>query len=177
MIKREPCVLVEGPLWGDAEFYGFWLLSAANAQEWLQEGKKNDPEFHSATQILEVFESIDFGITATVFLSRFAESKFHTFTVDTYDFLETMEFVLMVEMEFFKLTGDRYQMTLPENLDFDAVKIAHVWLAGTADDDWIHPERLVVSMPPARASQYQRLLSDMDQNQRIADRCTLLNLD
>ena len=36
------------------------LLSAANAQEWLQEGKKNDPEFYSATQILEVFESIDF---------------------------------------------------------------------------------------------------------------------
>ena len=40
---------------------------------------------------------------------------------------------------------------------------AHVWLAGTADDNWIHPERLVVSMPPARAAQYQRLLSDMDQ--------------
>ena len=26
---QDTCVLVEGPAWGDAEFYGRWLLNAA----------------------------------------------------------------------------------------------------------------------------------------------------
>jgi hypothetical protein len=52
----------------------------------------------------------------------------------------------MVEMGFFTLTGDRYQMTLPTKLDMDRVKQAHLKLAGTEDENWIHPERRVMSL-------------------------------
>ena len=67
----------------------------------------------------------------------------------------------MAEMGFFALTGDRYQMTTPSNPDMDKVKQAHLKLARTEDEDWIHPEQLVVDMPHARATEYQRLLNDM----------------
>jgi hypothetical protein len=30
--KGESCILVEGPRWADAEFYGRWLLMAFKAQ-------------------------------------------------------------------------------------------------------------------------------------------------
>ena len=81
------------------------------------------------------------------------------------------------EMGFFALTGDRYQMTTPLNLDMDKVKQAHLKLARTEDEDWIHPERLVVDMPYARAKKYQCLLSDMNRDQQIADGRSLLFLD
>ena len=40
----------------------------------------------------------------------------------------------MVEMGFFKLTGDRYQMTIPENLDRERVMQAHLRLQ---DENWV----------------------------------------
>jgi hypothetical protein len=83
----------------------------------------------------------------------------------------------MVEMGFFAVTGDRYQMSLPRDLDMERIKQAHVKLAGTEDNDWVHPERLVVHMPHTRAMDVQQLLGRMDQKQRLADRRALLFLD
>ena len=83
----------------------------------------------------------------------------------------------MAEMGFFTLTGDRYQMTLPTNLDLDTVKQACLKLAETKDEDWIHPQRLVVAMPRSQAEKYQRLLRNVSQAQRLADRRALLFLD
>jgi hypothetical protein len=34
-----------GPAWGDAEFYGNWLLMAAKANELLQQARSHGPEF------------------------------------------------------------------------------------------------------------------------------------
>ena len=31
MERTDPCVLVQGPAWGDAQFYGDWLLAAGKA--------------------------------------------------------------------------------------------------------------------------------------------------
>jgi hypothetical protein len=174
--KNETCILVEGPSWGDAEFYGNWLLLAAKASELLQQATMNDLEFREAIDALEMVRCLDFGIMATVFVSQFTDKKFHTFVVNA-DSVDLIEFVLMAEMGFFALTGDRYQMTTPSNLGMDKVKRAHLKLARTEDEDWIHPERLVVDMPYARAAEYQRLLNDMNQEQRLADRRLLLFLD
>ena len=41
-IQGEKRILVEGPAWGDARFYGNWLLSAATANELMVSLKKND---------------------------------------------------------------------------------------------------------------------------------------
>ena len=68
---------------------------------------------------------------ATVFVSQFVDKQFYTFVVDT-DSEDLIDFALMAEMGFFALTGNRYQMILPPNLDMDTVKQAH--LAETPTD-------------------------------------------
>ena len=109
-------------------------------------------------------------------MSQFTDKKFNTFTID-YGSWDIMEFVLMVEMGFFALTGDRYQMILPAKLDMDLVKQAHLKLARTEDDDWVHFEQLVVDIPCALAEKYQNLLGSINEDQRLADRRVLLFLD
>ena len=86
-------------------------------------------------------------------------------------------FVLMAEMGFFVQTGKRYQMTVPEKLNTEIVKQAHLKLAGSEDDEWIHPERFAVDLPYPQAKMYQRLLREMSEKQRLADRRALLFLD
>jgi predicted nucleic acid-binding Zn-ribbon protein len=174
--KEDRQILIEGPAWGDAEFYGNWLINADKANKLLQQARRDDPDFNSSVDVLEVLQCLDFGIMATVFVSKFVDKKFHTFTLDS-ESADLLDFVLMVEMGFFTLTGDRYQMTLPTKLDIDLVKQAHLKLVGTRDEDWIHPERLVVDVPRTRAIEFQRFLGDMDQGQRLADRRALLFLD
>jgi hypothetical protein len=123
-----------------------------------------------------IAQLIDFGITATIFISRLAK-EFHTFIVDVDAFDDLSDFVLMAKMGFFTRTGDRYQMTLAPNLAMDTVKEAHLKLAETEDEDWIHPERLVVSIAYPYAHKCQHLLRKMSQDQRLADRRALLFLD
>jgi hypothetical protein len=173
---EQPVVLVEGPEWGDAEFYGHWLLGAARAHSLLQEAKSTDAEFAAAIETIEICRGLHFGIMATVFVAQFSDKEFSTFVLD-HGSCDLTEFALMVRMAFFELTGARYQMTMPKTLDLDTVKNAHLELARTEDEDWIHPERLVVAMPSTQAKKFQRLLRNMDDRQRLADRRALLFLD
>ena len=174
--KCKSCILVEGPAWGDAEFYGKWLLSAAKANDLLQQAKTDDPEFRNAIDTLEVLHGLHFGIMATVFLSYFVDKEFQTFVLNSSS-EDLLSFVLMAEMGFFVQTGKRYQMTVPEKLNTEIVKQAHLKLAGSEDDEWIHPERFAVDLPYPQAKMYQRLLREMSEKQRLADRRALLFLD
>ncbi len=108
----------------------------------------------------------------TVFLSQFADKEFDSFVVD-YESEDLIEFSLMTEMGFFTRTGDRYQMTLPTKLDLDCVKQAHLKLMAAEDDEWIHPERLVVTIPTQRAVKFQALLREMDEQKRLENRRVL----
>jgi hypothetical protein len=174
--RNNLAVLVEGPAWGDAEFYGNWLLMSAKANGLLRQARSDDPEFSQLIDTLEMLQCLDFGIMATVFLSQLADTNVQSFVIGL-DAEDLVDFVLMVEMGFFTLTGDRYQMTVPTKLGMDLVKQAHLKLAGTEDEEWIHPERFVIDMSRERAIKFQRLLRDMDQDQRLADRRALLFLD
>jgi hypothetical protein len=40
-VNDRPCILIEGPRWGDAEFYGRWLLAAAATQRLFKEATKD----------------------------------------------------------------------------------------------------------------------------------------
>jgi hypothetical protein len=189
--KSESCILVEGPRYGDTTFYGQWLLSAAKANELLRQAKKDDPEFCKAIDTLEGIHLLDINIAATRFMSQFADKELYTFVINTTredidaapgehatvehmtDPGEHMDFILMAEMGFFALTGDRYQMTLPQNLDMDKGKQAPLKLAATEDKNWIHPERLFVDMPYSEATKYQHLLRAMYQGHRLAERQAL----
>ncbi len=46
---NSPCILVEGPNWGDAEFYGKWLLAAAQAETFWKEARE-DSDFYKQVQ-------------------------------------------------------------------------------------------------------------------------------
>jgi hypothetical protein len=142
----------------------------------LEEAKRDDPVFHQAIDTLELLRLLDYGIMATILASQFADKQFETFIID-FASEDVNDFCLMVQMGFFVLTGDRYQMMLPQHLDVERVKQAHLTLAETEDEDWIHPERLIAAMPHAKATQFQRLLGEMNQDQRLADRRLLLFLD
>src|SRR5689334_1386182 len=63
--KTDPCILIEGPRWGDAEFYGKWLLMAAKAQTLWKEAYA-DPEFESRVDRLTVTYIPDFGIAGAL---------------------------------------------------------------------------------------------------------------
>ena len=78
---------------------------------------------------------------ATVFVSQFVDKEFQTFIIE-FASEDVNDFRLMVQMGFFVLTGNRYQMVLPQNLDVERVKQAHLTLAETEDEDWIHRDRL-----------------------------------
>ena len=72
--ETEPYILVEGPRWGDAEFYGKWLLAAAKAEALWKEAV-NDPSFKKQIEPVTMLYTPDFSIGATVLLSRFEEES------------------------------------------------------------------------------------------------------
>jgi hypothetical protein len=80
----------------------------------------------------------------------------------------------MVSLGFFRLTGHRYQMTIPDRLTESKVKKAALAVAGTEDDDWLHPEKLITIMSLSEARAWQVRLRAMDEAHRIADRKLLL---
>jgi len=164
---NKTCVLVEGPAWPDAEFYGRWLLSAAKTNELLQQARTT-ADLRVAIDTLEV----DIPDSATTFVSKLAK-ELVTFTIN--ENLE-VDFIFMVELGFFVLTGDRYQMTLPRNLDMDRVKQAALKFAGIPRP-WPSDEHFVALVPREYAKEHQRLLGDMNQDQRIASRRVLLGLE
>jgi hypothetical protein len=66
----------------------------------------------------------------------------------------------------------RARIDVPANVDMDKVKKAHLKLARTEDENWIHPEELIQS-----TRRYQHLLRNMNQDQRLADWRAHLFLD
>jgi hypothetical protein len=51
--EDEGCILVEGPEWGDAEFFGKWLLAADKANRLWNEAAK-DSNFAKRVERLRV---------------------------------------------------------------------------------------------------------------------------
>jgi hypothetical protein len=83
---------------------------------------------------------------------------------------------MMVEMGFFVLTGQRYQMVIPTQLIMAKVKRAALKLAQTEDEEcYLHPEYLVATMPYAEAKAWQNRLREMGDDHRNADRLLLLD--
>jgi hypothetical protein len=172
--ESEPYILVEGPKWGDAEFYGKWLLAAAKAEALWKEALE-DPIFEKQVEPLTIGEIPDFGMGATVMLSQL-KKNLASFTVrlrGEYTLL-VEDFVMMIEMGFFVLTDQRYQMTIPTGLSMEKVKMAALKLAKAENKDFLHPECLVATMPYAKAKAWQGRLHNMDSAHRCADMLLLL---
>jgi hypothetical protein len=71
--KTNPCIVVEGPAWGDAKLYGKWLLAAAKA-EVIWKDAYADQDFRKQIDRLCVSHIPDFGIAATAMTMRLREN-------------------------------------------------------------------------------------------------------
>src|SRR5712692_335226 len=118
---HEPCVLIEGPRWGDAEFFGRWLLAADKANKLWNEAAK-DPTFDKQVERLQVVYKLDLCMAALALLLELHE-HFVAFPLRL-DSEEGELFAILAEMGFFALTGERYQMVIPRRLNIARVKRA-----------------------------------------------------
>jgi hypothetical protein len=83
----------------------------------------------------------------------------------------------MIGMGFFVPTGQRYLMVVPARLTLEKVKKAALSLAKTEDEENIlHPECIITTMPYEEARSWQSRLRQMDENCRQADRRLLLDI-
>jgi hypothetical protein len=174
--ETEHCILVEGPRWADAKFYAKWLLMARKTQA-LWEKANKDTLFKKQTELLTLNYFPQFEQSASLFLFRLKKNLV-SFTIPLRSeyWMELDQFTLMAEMGFFVVTDGRYQMASPAKLNMDVVKSAALTLAETEDDeDCLHPECLVTTMPRALAEEWQTRLRDTDDEQRCADRAVLLD--
>jgi hypothetical protein len=151
---NDPCVLIKGPNWGDAEFYGKWLLAAAQAETFWKEACK-DPGFEKQVKrVIYDFCIPDFGISASLMVMRL-EEYMTTFVLDL-ESEESGAFVMMFTMGFFATSNPGYRMAIPSDLTVAKVKGAALKYAETEDEEYVlHPEYLVntMSFPDARAWQ------------------------
>jgi len=86
-------------------------------------------------------------------------------------------FTVMAELGFFSPTGDRYQMTIPQDISGLKIEAALLRLASTEDDEYhFYPEFLVWGhfLPKDVAEVWSHRLKCMPWRQRVADRELLL---
>jgi hypothetical protein len=97
MEKSDFHVVVKGPAWGDAQFYGEWLLAAAKAQLFWMDAVR-DQQFAKAIERLRVVYEPHFGMAATVMLMNL-RVHLTTFVLDL-DSEEGELFAMMAGMGF-----------------------------------------------------------------------------
>jgi hypothetical protein len=160
MGNTDLCVLVEGPAWGDAKFYGEWLLAAARAESFWKEAC-DDQDFKKQVERVCILYIPDFGIAGTMMLMRLKEDM--TQFVLHLDSEEGEDFTMLVGMGFFVRKHQSYQMTLPSCLTAEKVRAAVVEYAKTEDEEYVlHPEYLVTTIPFAEATTLQDRLRAVD---------------
>jgi hypothetical protein len=150
---ERPCVLVEGPTWGHAEFYGRWLLAASQA-EIFWKAAQQDAEFQKQTERVCVVYIPDFALRATIMIMLLKDYR-SSFVIDL-NSNDVEEFTMMVLMGFFETSDHHYKMVVPVGLNLTSVKDALLNLAKTEDEEFaLHPEYLVstISFAEARACQ------------------------
>src|SRR5215472_13976184 len=162
MERTDPYILVQGPAWGDARFYGQWLQAAANAEAFWKQAYA-DEDFKQQIDRVCVAYILDFGIAASRMIMQLMEYR-TTFLIEL-DSIEGDDFTMMAEMRFFAHRNPSYQMTLPRLLTLEKVKAAIFKYAKTEDDEFmLHPEYLVTAMPLSEATMLLRAINDFDQH-------------
>jgi hypothetical protein len=160
--ESEPYIMIEGPQWGpNAEFYGRWLLAAAQADALWKEAIK-DPVFEKQVERLMVIYFREHNLEASLLLFHLQENL-ESFIIQ-FDSEEGEWFAVLAEMGFFVRTSHSYQITIPTELTMETVKNAALKLAQTEDEDYVlHPEDFIATMPYAYAKAWQCRRRDMNE--------------
>ena len=172
--KQTYFILAEGPRLSDAEFTSQWLLSAIEADRLLQRCFSEVPGFHASILRLECPYRIEFAQSALFFIGMWQTGK-GCFSLDLLDPEWAEIFCVMARLGFFKQTGQRYQMVVPETVAIDRIKDELLRLIATQDSGYLlHPEGLLTNMPRQQVMDWKRKLKRMRWEKRIADRDALL---
>ena len=176
--ENAPYILVEGPGRGNVELFGKWLSAAAKADALWNEAIK-DRIFKQQVELLTVIYIPDFGMAALSFVFALQKSL-SSFMVPLNcklfeDLHEVEELVVMIEMGFFIRKGQHYQMAIPVELDMKKVKMAALKFVQTADEESLHPESLVATMPYAKAKAWQSRQRELYKLHNRAEWLMLLN--
>lgn len=154
--------LVTGPSWGDAEFYGKWLLAAARAEKFSKEAQQ-DPTFLKKIDSLTVVYDLDFSIAASLIIMQLVEFR-NSLIVHVDDVFRTDHFAMMAGMGFFRAVGRHHHMSLPKRLTPIDVSRAILKYVETEDNESVlHPEYLVAAMPLTEAKAHQIRLRALDE--------------
>ena len=176
--ESEAYILVEGPECAQVEFFGKWLSAAAKADALWNKAIK-DRIFKEQVQLLTVLYIPDYGLAALCFVFAL-QKNLSSFIVPLNcklfeDLHEVEELVVMIEMGFFVRTGRHYKMAIPVNLDMKTVKTAALKFALTADEESLHPESLVATMPYAETKAWQSRQRELYKLHNRAEWLMLLN--
>jgi hypothetical protein len=165
MSGTDPYVLIQGPAWGDARFYGEWLLGAGKAQAYWREAY-TDLDFKKKIDRICLVYIPDFEIAASIMVMKLREYG-TTFLIELHG-EDGDDFAMMAEMGFFTEKNALYQMTLPYSLTLEKVKASVSALAATEDAEFIlHPEYLVTPISLSEATTLQnrlRAVNDFQSN-------------
>jgi hypothetical protein len=146
--------LVTGPSWGDAVFYGKWLLAASRAGKLSSEAHQ-DLAFLKKIDSLTVIYDLDFSIAASLIIMQLTEFG-NSLIVHVDGVFVTDHFAMMAGMGFFRAVGCHHHMSLPNRLRAIDVRRAILKYAETEDEEsMLHPEYLVAAMPLTEARTHQ----------------------
>src|SRR5690242_3401379 len=95
----DPFSVIEGPAWGDAEFYARWLASAATAQGLWKKALK-DREFRRQVKQFLYCYIPDFGMGAAALLGQLWKNGVSAL-VDLSEEQYSTDFAMMIMMGFF----------------------------------------------------------------------------
>ena len=173
LTEKPHWALVEGPGPGEAEFLGRWLLAAIEADKALEQQRKQNRNLKEQISRIEVIYLVSFSPAATRFVELLMKNL-TCFTLDLWDEWGEI-FTVMAGLGFFRRTGERYQMTLPQEINGPMIEDALLKLAATEDDESVlQPEHLVSCLTKTDAHMWQDSLERQPWIERVADRALLL---
>ncbi|MCS3726189.1 hypothetical protein [Bradyrhizobium betae] len=171
-LNKNQWVLVEGPGPDEAEFLGRWLLAAAAADKALKEQFKRNAELKKHISSVEIVDEVCFSSGAAKFLELLMKDL-TAFSLSVEDVWIDV-FAIMADLGFFRLTGERYQMTLPSSASGSAIEAALLKLAATEHRFSLHPENMIHWITKYDAHTWHARLKGLTWMQRVADRELLL---
>jgi hypothetical protein len=150
--RTDPCVLVQGPGCGDAQFYGEWLLAASKIEAFWKEAYA-DQDFQRQIGRVCVCQIPDFGIFATALTVRLMKDRTIVLQVDGE---AGVDFAIMATMGFFIQKDTVYRMSLPPLVTSEEVRAAILKYVKTQDSEFVlHPEYIVTTLPFSEANSKQ----------------------
>jgi hypothetical protein len=152
--RSDLVALVQTPTWGDVKFFGHWFLAVAEAKQAMEVALESDPRLRER---FEFAVKTDLGIDALLYI-HYIVGWYSSFVIDITS-EDADGFFVFAQLGFFVLTGNRYQMSIPQNISPKDAAAAIERLLSTEDGEFVrHHENIIKCMTRSDAAECQRQL-------------------